>query len=229
MILSGENLRGQPSYVENTGLFHTCSRILSNSSLPFIKHLWSVYRVLEMNRAQLRDPVVLNCTWSLTLWFMFRWDRRPLRSALAPAALNRAKSSQGQWWFGKCLGKANGIRGFLPRKHPLLGALFCSFGSKWHFRTRTAVFQIFFLVMEKKLVADKCSHWEQLEKLAPNKNKQNPPPLSPPSPPTETMKLMCLRTAKSYQGSQNLGNQGPGKRKHPTLLCLLIILLCLPP
>ena len=25
--------------------------------------------------------------------------------------------------------------------------------------------------MEKKLVADKCSHWEQLEKLVPNKNK----------------------------------------------------------
>lgn len=35
----------------------------------------------------------------------------------------------------------------------------------------TDVFQIFFPVMEKKLVADKCFHWEQLEKLASNKNK----------------------------------------------------------
>lgn len=35
-----------------------------------------------------------------------------------------AKSSQGQWLFGKCLGKANGICGFFPRKHILSWGLY---------------------------------------------------------------------------------------------------------
>ena len=126
-------------------------------------------------------------------------DRLPLCSALIPAAPNFAKSSQGQWLFGKCLGKANGICGFFPRKNPLLRAVFWSFGSKWHFRISTDVFQIFFPVIEKKLVADKCSHWEQLEKLASNKNKTHYHHYSPSS--LSTTKFMHLRASKSYQRS----------------------------
>lgn len=48
---------------------------------------------------------------------------------------------------------------------------FWSFGSRWDFTTSTTVFHIFFPVRKEKLLADKCPHGDQLEKLAPNQNK----------------------------------------------------------
>lgn len=113
--------------------------------------------MLQMDRAQLRRSVVLHCPWSPTLRFMFRLDEPPLCSALTLAAQNLPSQVRGRvawlapgeskwdWWTLSQEASSPG------------GSIFWSFGSKWHFRTSTAVFQMFFPVMEKKLVAEKCS------------------------------------------------------------------------
>lgn len=71
--------------------------------------------------------------------------------------------------LGQHLGKASGICGLFPRKHPLLGAL-CSgvLAASGTWEQAQLCFRCSFPEMEKKLVAEKCASWEQLEKLALN-------------------------------------------------------------
>lgn len=67
LIVSGKICMASHYCAGKIGLFLTCSQTLSNTLLPFIKHLLNMCYVLQMDRAEFRKLVVLNHAFTRTV------------------------------------------------------------------------------------------------------------------------------------------------------------------